>query len=37
MKVDDSGVSGFAVHPKLDCPHINEQLASNASSFLNAL
>jgi uncharacterized UBP type Zn finger protein len=34
MKVGDEELKGFAISPKLDCPHIVEELASNAFQFV---
>jgi hypothetical protein len=34
MKVGQEELKGFAVQPKLDCPHISQELADNAYGFL---
>lgn len=37
MKVDTEEIKGFAVYPKLDCPHLNPELASLITTFLEEL
>lgn len=37
MKVDDSEITGFAVQPKLDCPHLTEEQAVKITAYLEGL
>lgn len=37
MKVDNAEVSGFAIQPKLDCPHLTTQLATAIDTLLSAM
>jgi len=38
MKTENpSDISGFAIYPKMDCPHLTPELANNIKNFLEEL